>query len=240
MSGMTRDEIGIWRITGLLSKLDGRLYDIDEAESFVSNITKRLDIIREPTLKKKVLAQNVWKIPTNALLTKFASMPTNLVVIGDRRLSFAYAKHEIKTYTTGLATGIFKWDELLSFMQDALKRYASIGSKIVIYHHRNGYIGTVHKMDTSNSFFEPIKVSHILPGLELPARWNIGPSQEKINTVIIAGWQIVEAKLIRMFQKETMPLVRQWTRWGWFNEEQKWKCSVCGFVTIYPESHQCQ
>lgn len=108
-SGMTRDEIGVWAITGLLSKLDGRIYDLDEAELFVKNIKMRLDIIRAPTLTKRLVRMSVWKIPTNDLLTRFATLPTNLVVIGDRRLTFAYARHEIATYTTGNFTGIFTW-----------------------------------------------------------------------------------------------------------------------------------
>jgi hypothetical protein len=35
---MTRDEISVFEITGLLSKLDGRKYDLDDAQMFVRNI----------------------------------------------------------------------------------------------------------------------------------------------------------------------------------------------------------
>lgn len=51
-TGITRDEIGVWCHTGLFTKLDGRLYDLDDAVSFLSEIKKRLQIIRSPTLKK--------------------------------------------------------------------------------------------------------------------------------------------------------------------------------------------
>lgn len=53
--GITRDEIGIWRTTGLYSKLDGRYYDLDDAHSFIRDIKKRLDLIRKPTLTKRMV-----------------------------------------------------------------------------------------------------------------------------------------------------------------------------------------
>jgi hypothetical protein len=101
----------------------------------------------------------IWKIPTNDILTRFASMPTNLVVVGTKRLYFAYAKNEIKTYSTGLATSIFKWDQLLKFLELSLKRHATIGSNIIVIHHEKGYLGTVRKFKRPNSFFQPINVT---------------------------------------------------------------------------------
>jgi hypothetical protein len=118
-----------------------------------------LNIIRKPTLKKKVLKLSVWKIPVHDILTKFATLPTNLVVIGDRRLTFAYAKHEIKTYTTGNSTGVFSWEKLIEFLERSLKQHATIGARILIYHHKNGFIGTARKMKKKEAFFVPIGIS---------------------------------------------------------------------------------
>lgn len=214
-TGITRDEIGVWAITGLLTKLDGRTYDLDEAQRFVSNIVQRLNILRAPTLTKRMLELSVWKIPTNDLLTRFAAMPTNLVVIGDKRLTFAYARHEIKSYTTGCNTGIFVWQNLLSFLEDGIKKYATIGAKIHIYHHNEGYIGTVRKLKKQNSFFVPIGVTNLNAGFRLPVNWNIAPSEDQLSLVIIEGWQAVEAKLLKMFKREKpQKKINQWVRNG--------------------------
>lgn len=151
--GMTRDEIGVWQATGLFNKLDGRHYDMDEAESFIKQISKRLDIIRRPTLKKKMIIHSMWRVPTNDILQRLATMPRNLVVLGDKRIMFGYASHEISTYTTGDSTANFKWTNLLDFLEDSLKRHGTIGATIKVFHHRNGYIGTVKKIKKQNCFF---------------------------------------------------------------------------------------
>lgn len=153
MTGITRDEIGVWHHTGLFARLDGRAFDIDDGLKFVSDIQKRLDTIRRPTLTKKILQASIWKIPITDLLTRFASLPRNVVVLGDRRINFAYAKHELKNYITGILTRNFKWDELVGHLEDAIKRHATIGANVTVYHHTHGYIGTVKKLRKQNVFW---------------------------------------------------------------------------------------
>lgn len=128
--GVTRDEIGIWRTTGLFAKLDGRQYDLDDAHSFIQQIKTRLDAIRKPTTTKRMILQSMWKIPTNDILERLATMPKNLVVIGDKRIMFGFASHEIRNYTTGDSTGNYKWTDFLGFLEDSLKRHSTIGAQI--------------------------------------------------------------------------------------------------------------
>lgn len=52
-----------------------------------------MKIIRRPTLTKKILLNTMWKTPTIDLLNRFATLPRNVVVLGDKRIHFAFAKH---------------------------------------------------------------------------------------------------------------------------------------------------
>lgn len=141
-------------------------------------------------------------------------MPTNLVVIGDKRISIAYAKHEIKTYTTGIATGIYRWDELLSFLEGSLKRYASVGARILVYHHEQGFIGQLRKVKRPGAFFQPAKVAALLPGMELPDKWIVQPSDETVQAVKLAGWDLIEKKMIAIFKKNEKREKKKWWKFG--------------------------
>lgn len=88
----------------------------------------------------------MWRIPTNDILMRLATMPRNIVILGDKRIMFGFASHEIKNYTTGDLTANFKWTNLLTFLEDSLKRHGTIGASINVYHHRNGFIGKVKKI----------------------------------------------------------------------------------------------
>lgn len=199
-SGITRDEIGVWVNTGLLAKLDGRHYDLDEADTFIREIKTRLEVIRKPTLTKRMVLHTMWRIPTNDILSRFATIPKNLVVIGDKRIMFAYARHEIKTYTTGDSSPNFKWTNLLDFLEDAIKRHSTIGASIDVYHHRNGFIGTVKKMKQQSCFFEPISVEGTIPGITIPTNWELAPTQQQIGTVFIQDMDDLKEKLVEMFK----------------------------------------
>lgn len=80
-------------------------------------------------------------------------MPTNIVILGARRVMFGYAKHELKTYVTGDTTGNFRWDNLVDFLEDVLKRHATIGASVDVLHHKEGYLGRVKKTKKQNVFF---------------------------------------------------------------------------------------
>jgi hypothetical protein len=198
-TGITRDEIGVHQATGLFSKLNGRAFDLDEADSFVKNIKKRLDIIRRPTMTKKMLMGTMWSIPTTDLLLRFATMPRNVVVLGDKRITFGYASHEIKTYVTGDTTGNFRWTNLLEFLEDSLKKHMTIGAYANVYHHRSGFLGQVKKVKSSNDVFVPIGVAGLIPGVKLPENWEVAPRQEQLEMINIKGLEELKFKMLEVF-----------------------------------------
>lgn len=124
-----------------------------------------------------MITNTMWKVPTNDILSRFATMPHNLVVIGEKRITVAYARHEIDIYTTGDASSNYKWYNLLEFLEETMKRHCTIGAKIKVFHHHDGYVGQVRKIKKQNAFFQPMGVAGMIPGVELPANWELMPSQ---------------------------------------------------------------
>lgn len=107
--GMTRDEVSIRVASGHLDHLDGRIFDIDEAKAYIRNVSIRVDRLREPMLDREVIEQTIWRQPIDQVLTRFAQLNRNILIIGDKRLTFLYTKHEMNNYTTGLSTANYKW-----------------------------------------------------------------------------------------------------------------------------------
>lgn len=134
-TGITRDEISIFNCSGDLDKLHRTHFDLDEAESFVNTIKTRLDTLRKPLMKRELIQDTLWTVSVNEIATRFANMPTNLLILGDKRLTFCYAKHQLATYTTGLQTASYRWNELVSFLEESIKKHATIGAKVHVIHH---------------------------------------------------------------------------------------------------------
>lgn len=99
--GLVRDEVSVYKASGQLEKLDGRILDLEESERLIKNVVGTLDKIRKPTLRTKVLKESVWSIHQDFTLSLFAHLPLNQVIIGERRLAILYAKHQFNCYTTG-------------------------------------------------------------------------------------------------------------------------------------------
>ena len=68
LDGMTRDEISIRRASGHLDKLDGRIYDFDEAKRYIYNVSLRLDKLREPMTNRQVIQETIWRIPIDQVM----------------------------------------------------------------------------------------------------------------------------------------------------------------------------
>ena len=153
---MTRDEISVRRASGHLDCLDGRLFDIDQAKRYINNLKNKIDRLREPTLDRNVIMQTMWKLPIDQVLSRFATIDRNVMILGDKRLTFLYAKHSIANYTTGLGTANYRWDDMIDFLEVALKLHATIGAYIEVHHHQRGYLGSVKKLKTANAFWVPI------------------------------------------------------------------------------------
>lgn len=133
--GITRDEISIRQESGHLNGLDGRVFDIDEAKSYIRNVTIILDMFRQPMCDEEVISQTIWKLPVEKIMDRFARLNRNILILGDKRLTFLYAKHSMNNYTTGLSTANYAWHDLIEFLEVALKLHATIGAKVDVHHH---------------------------------------------------------------------------------------------------------
>lgn len=56
-------------------------------------------------------------------------------------------------------------------------------------------------------------VASLIPGVKLPDNWDIAPTQQQLDAVIIEGWDDLKIKLIKMFTKEEKPGTK-WARAG--------------------------
>lgn len=84
-------------------------------------------------------------MPTDVLLSEFASIPTNLVIIGPRRLTIAYAKNNGKVVgSTGKTVPLMK---LIDHIFDFIAKHSTVGAEVTVFHHSDGFIGTVKKAE---------------------------------------------------------------------------------------------
>lgn len=122
----------------------------------------------------------------------------------------------MRNYITGNSTSNFKWDQLVAYLEEAIKRHATIGSTVTVYHHLQGYLGTVRKMRNQSAFWQPIGVATSIPGVKVPDNWVLSPTEEQIDAVVLKGWETLRDKVIGMFTKEKkqMPTKEQWIRWA--------------------------
>jgi len=78
-----------------------------------------------------------------------------------------------------------------------LKKHASIGAEVDIYHHRGDFLGAVRK--SGMPFFVPLGVTKQSRDFKMPATFVINPSQADIDKVILHGWEAIETKLTERF-----------------------------------------
>lgn len=60
----------------------------------------------------------------------------------------------------------------------------------------------MEKRRTRGTFFTPIGLSRVSPGVTEPHNWEIMPNQEQVDSVKLLGWEMVRDKVIQMFTKE--------------------------------------
>ena len=142
-------------------------------------------------------------IPTTHLLQQLSKLSKNICIVGDKRLTIAYARHVLPAYTTSYTSSCYKWHQLVSFLEGTLKKHASIGAAIYIYHHKGDFIGTVKK--TGHPLFVPFGVEKQTSAFEMPATFVVNPSQSEIDKVILDGWKAVETTLTDKFIKGLPP-----------------------------------
>jgi hypothetical protein len=109
----------------------------------------------------------------------------------------------LSTYTTSYTSSCYKWHQLVSFLEAALKKHASIGAEIDIYHHKGEFIGTVKK--TGQPLFAPFGVEQQSSAFEMPATFVVNPSQAEIDQVTLDGWVAIATKLTERFIKGLRP-----------------------------------
>lgn len=80
-------------------------------------------------------------------------------------------------------TRVFKWTELLDFVESSIKKHCSIGSTIRVYHHTEGYLGECFKKKTPDAIFVPLGISEMGYGCKLPDDWRTNPSQDEVDAV---------------------------------------------------------
>jgi len=140
-------------------------------------------------------------IPTHKLLTKFANLDRNICVVGDKRLVLAFCNHEAMTFTAAYESRVFKWPELLSFLEQFLKRYGSIGARIKVYHHTGNYFYTVRKV--GQRLFTLPDVTQSRADIINPVSFVVNPSVRELNTVTLEGWDELRDEIIEFMENES-------------------------------------
>ena len=142
-------------------------------------------------------------IPTWQLLHQLSSLGRNVCIVGDKRITIDYARHVLPAYTTSYTSSCYKWHQLVSFLEAALKKYASIGAEIDIYHHKGGFIGAVKKV--GRPVFVPFGVERQSSAFKMPATFVVNPGQAEIDSVTLEGWEAIATKLTDRFIKGLPP-----------------------------------
>ena len=123
-------------------------------------LKEKLDALREPMLSRKLIRSTVKKVSTTAILKKFSYLRNNIVVIGDKAMCIAYAKHKMSNYTTGIKTRQFSWSNIINELETNIKKYCTIGSTVSVYHHQWGFLADVIK--TGAEIYVPHQVQRQL------------------------------------------------------------------------------
>jgi hypothetical protein len=113
---------------------------------------------REENIHCGLIARDLLLILGLFTLWVFATITKNILILGDKRLTFLYAKYKINNYMTEFSTANYRWNDLVEYLEVALKLHSTIGVVVDIYHHQCGYLGTVKKLVSDDAFFVPIGV----------------------------------------------------------------------------------
>ena len=80
------------------------------------------------------------------MLEQFLQIPTNIVVIGQKKIAFGYARNTVDSKVTGFQSYQFKWSNLLTTLELLIKKHATINSTVYVYHTQKGLIGSLKKL----------------------------------------------------------------------------------------------
>ena len=133
-------------------------------------------------------------IPTSQLIDNFSKLGKNICIVGDKRITIAYASHQLSAYTTSITSKCFKWPQLLSFLESMLKKHTTIGSTTEVYHHKGENIGTV--MKTGDAIFAPHGVTTQRAQLQFSNVICIDPSADELEGVELRGWDKLRKALL--------------------------------------------
>ena len=145
--GMTRDEVSFHRLAGEFDDLEGQKLTKQSGGNVAKTFKKILNTLRGPLLRhKSFMRQTQWVLPTAYIFRFVATIPHNLVIIGENRITFAYARHKLSSYVTCAPSIPYKWSELLYTLERALKLHGTCNAWMwVFYHLDEEVLGGVHK-----------------------------------------------------------------------------------------------
>jgi hypothetical protein len=179
------------------------------------------------------------------------------VIIGPRRVTIVYATANGKV--TGSTGKILPLMRTLKHLHEFIALHATVGARVTIVHHSDGFIGTVRK--TSGQYM-PVETIAKRPLVKLPPQVNLQRTAV-LACAKLANWSRVEKKLLSMMDTKkvklkvkTVPKVKKekereyhqpatgWWSVGWTNRgKHRYACKKCGAKTvrpaIYTREHPC-
>ena len=175
--GLTRDEMKLYfaEDTGFWFEDKLLVWSSNGRKDFVRNTREVFDSFRDKFLQSTRMKACLRSISTASLLERFSRLPHNICILGDKRITILYCRHQLAAYTTGIRTKTFKWHKLTPFLRDSLKKHASANATIDVYHHKGEFLGTVQK---SSSLFTPANVDRGGVEMDLPHHFVIDPNQD--------------------------------------------------------------
>lgn len=127
-------------------------------------------------------------MPTFNLIKNFVNLPYNTIIIGPKTMTIAYARPDIPGLTTTHTSKSFQWHNMISVLQEFIKKHATIGAQIDIVHHTHFQFGTVRKDGGS---FVPWSVDHPRIPNPLPDDVLINPTDEELRYCDIYNFDLV-------------------------------------------------
>ena len=81
------------------------------------------------------MKKTIYPVPIAKVLDRFAKIPKNICVIGDKQMFLCYAKHELPGYITTIESRVFRLTEFGRFFYEFLAKHCSINATVEVYFH---------------------------------------------------------------------------------------------------------
>ena len=151
--GLTRDEVKFHFTNQPEDALNTKnnvfdysmLRNTSVASQFAAMFNKVFTWFKTPLVTSNRMCDQIRAIPTVNLLDSFSKLPRNVLVVGPKNLTLAYSKQSLRSYTTATTSRVFQWHRIFDVIRDFLKRHATIGANIKVWHHTGRYLGEVQK-----------------------------------------------------------------------------------------------